>query len=157
MDIRDRVDSKQGIEERAAQYFSAGNNCCQSILLAANETWNLEMNPSLIAAGYFFQHGMSSGSTCGALVGAQMALGLLNERFNTGLKNKTANALYTEFIRTMGSSECKELRRRQNLTEKIGNKGCKKITQMTARVLYEFWENIYGQEDNDIRYYSNLK
>lgn len=155
-DGMEKIDSKRIMEERAAHYFSEGNNCCQSVLLATNDTWNLGITPLMISAGRFFQHGMGSGSTCGALIGAQMALGLLNERYDTKLKNKTANALYLEFERVFESSECKDLRKKQSFTDKIGYKGCKQITFRTAGILYELWENIHGQEQ-DIHYYSNLK
>jgi C_GCAxxG_C_C family probable redox protein len=152
----EKIDSKRIIEERAAHYFSEGYNCCQSVLLAANDTWNLGMAPMIITAGRFFQHGMGSGSTCGALIGAQMALGILNERYGTGLKNKTAYALFLEFEHTFEGSECKDLRKSQIFTDKIGYKGCKRITQTTAGILYEFWENIHAQEQV-IHHYSNLK
>ena len=152
----EQIKLKKKMEELAAKYFQEGYNCCQSVLLATNDVWKLEMDPMLISAGKFFQHGMSSGSTCGALVGAQMALGILNERYGTKLKNKTANTLFNEFVGAQGSTVCKELRKKQSLTEKIGYKGCKMITLTTAGILYEFWENIHGKE-KDLGNYSNLK
>lgn len=142
----ERTELRSLIEKQAARYFEEGYNCCQSILLATNDAWNLEIDPLIISAGHFFRNGMGSGSTCGALIGAQMALGILNERYGTKLKIKTAHTLYNEFVGALGSTDCKDLRKRQSFRDKIGYKGCKVITLTTAGILCEFWENIHGQE-----------
>lgn len=148
---------KSIIESRAAHYFSEAYNCCQSVLLAANDTWDLSISPDLITAGRFFEHGMGSGSTCGALVGAQMALGILNERMGTNFTNKFAHQLYEEFFKTFESCQCRELRKKQSFADRIGYKGCKRITLVTAGILYELWEKMNGKEYPDIGYYSDLK
>lgn len=142
----ERTELRSVIEKQAASYFDEGYNCCQSILLATNDAWNLEIDPLIISAGQFFRHGMGSGSTCGALIGAQMALGILNERYGTQLKIKTAHTLYDEFVRTLESTDCKDLRKKQSFRDKIGYKGCKMITLTTAGILCELWKNIHGQE-----------
>lgn len=148
---------KSIIESRAAHYFSKGYNCCQSVLLAANDTWDLRISPDLITAGRFLEHGMGSGSTCGALVGAQMALGILNERMRTILTNKSAHQLYEEFFKTFESCQCRELRKKQSFADRIGYKGCKRITLVTGGILYELWEKMNGKEYPGIGYYSDLK
>lgn len=143
----EKTELRSQIERQAARYFEEGQNCCQSILLAANDTWQLEIEPSLISsAGFFFRHGMGSGSTCGALIGAQLALGILNERYETKLKIKSAGTLYHEFVSTFGSSDCKDLRKGQGLLDKLGSKGCKTITLTAAGILYGFWERIDGKK-----------
>ncbi len=152
-----RRELKSILESRAAHYFSEGYNCCQSVLLAANDTWDLSISRDLITAGRFFEHGMGSGSTCGALVGAQMALGILNERMGTNLTNKSAHQLYAEFVKTFASCQCRELRKKQSFADRIGYKGCKRITLVTAGILYELWEKMNGKEYPGIGYYSDLK
>lgn len=142
----ERTELRSILEKQATRYFEEGYNCCQSILLATNDAWNLGIDPMLISAGQFFRNGMGSGSTCGALIGAQMALGILNERYRTQLKIKTAHTLYNEFVSILESSDCKDLRKKQGFRDKLGSKGCKVITQTTAGILCEFWENINGQE-----------
>lgn len=134
------------IEKQAARYFEERYNCCQSVLLAANDAWNLEINPLIISAGHFFQQGMGSGSTCGALIGAQMAMGILNERHGSQLGIKTAHTFYNEFTRVLGSTDCKDLRKKQSFRERMGYKGCKMITLTSAGILCEFWENLHGQK-----------
>ncbi len=133
------------LETQTARYFDEGYNCCQSILLATNDAWNLGIDPMIISAGQFFRHGMGSGSTCGALIGAQMALGILNERYGTQLKIKSAHTLYNEFVSVLESTDCRDLRKKQSFRDKLSNKGCKVITQTTSGILCEFWESIHGQ------------
>lgn len=143
----EKTELRSQIEKQAARYFEEGHNCCQSILLAANDGWQLGIDPSLISsAGFFFRHGMASGSTCGALIGAQLALGILNDRYETKLKIKSASTLYNKFVNAFGSPECKDLRKGQGLLDKLGSKGCRMITLTTAGILCEFWESIDGKK-----------
>lgn len=134
---------KELMEEKAAGWFTKGYNCCQSILLAARETYALEMNPDfLIEIGRFFREGMASGCTCGALVGAEMALGLVNKEQGLDLPPETAGALHDRFIKAFGSSCCRVLRKKQGVIGKMTKQGCKKITAGTAGLLYELIEEI---------------
>jgi C_GCAxxG_C_C family probable redox protein len=153
----ERREFQTKIENQAAHYFSEGYNCCQSLLLAANDFWELNLDPAIVSAGRFFQHGMSSGSTCGALIGAQMVFGILDGRYKTRLSNQYARQLFEDFDQVFGTTQCRELRKKQSLTDKIGYKGCKKITFMTAGIFYEFWESIHGNRTSGIDYYSNLE
>ncbi|MCO1601947.1 C-GCAxxG-C-C family protein [Desulfosporosinus nitroreducens] len=145
------------IERQAAHYFSKGFNCCQSILLAANDIWELNLDQAIIASGRFFQHGMGCGSTCGALIGAHMVLGILDNRYETKLSNKYARKLSEEFNQTFGTTQCSELRKKQSIMDKIGYKGCKRITFMTAGVFYEFWESTNGNQTPSVGHYSDVK
>lgn len=131
------------MQEKAASWFTKGFNCCQSVLLAANETYSLGLNPDFLQdAGYFFQEGMSSGCTCGALVGAEMALGLINKHQGLNLKPQAAAELHESFVKTFGSSCCRVLRKKQGVVERVTKQGCKRITAVTSGLLYELVEKI---------------
>lgn len=153
----ERKEFQTKIENQAVHYFSKGYNCCQSQLLAANDLWKLNLDQAIISAGRFFQHGMGSGSTCGALVGAQMVLGILDARYGTKLSNKYARQLFEEFDQTFGTTDCHGLRKKQSLSDKIGYKGCKKITFITAGIFFEFWENANGNETSGIGNNTHIK
>ncbi len=77
-------------------------NCCQGTLLPFCEECHLDRETALkIAAN--FGSGMRHGSTCGAVVGALMALGL------AGADEKKATALLRQFKEKNGSLLCAEL------------------------------------------------
>lgn len=124
------------IAQRASRYFSAGHNCCQSILLAAGEIWSLEIHPDVILAGEYFRQGLASGCTCGALAGGEMALAIYRQRRSLPADDQPAKQLYEQFVALFGSSCCRVLRQRQNILSKVNNQGCKKITAESAALLY---------------------
>lgn len=123
------------ISDRAAQYFSAGNNCCQSILLAASDVWSLDIHPDVILAGEHFRQGMASGCTCGALAGGEMALAIIRQRRGLQPDSRQAKAFYQQFVAHFGTSCCRSLRQRQNLVSRMKNSGCRDITAETAAIL----------------------
>ena len=81
-------------------------NCCQAVLLAFAE--ELKTDPeTLMKLGSAFGSGMATmDGTCGALVGAEMVLGLLGRQ----PVRADAKQLFTEFERRSGSSVCKTLK-----------------------------------------------
>lgn len=126
---------RQIIAEKAAKYFAEGNNCCQSVLLAANDIWHLEISRDLIDAGFFFREGMVSGCSCGALVGMEMALGVIQTRRGIPFKQDQAKELHDAFVKAFGSTCCRVLRKKQGLIKRTTQKGCKKITSGAAGIL----------------------
>ncbi|HBS60745.1 MAG TPA: hypothetical protein DEA44_15970, partial [Firmicutes bacterium] len=73
--------SMQGkIEQIARQRMGAGYNCCQAVLLAADECFELALPPEVLTAGKLFGGGLKSGCICGALTGLVMAAGVLQEK-----------------------------------------------------------------------------
>lgn len=77
-------------------------NCCQSVLVAFADT--LELDPAQAnALGRHFGAGMKHGSTCGALTGALMALGL------RGYDEATAQKLMQDFRERNGCLDCARL------------------------------------------------
>lgn len=89
--------------EQAVAYKRTGN-CCQAVLLAFGDM--LEMDDTrLTQLGKCFGSGMGGmQGTCGALVGAEMVLGLL------GGSMPQAKALHDAFTRTCGASICEDLK-----------------------------------------------
>ena len=81
-------------------------NCCQAVLLAYAD--ELHMDPgTLMKLGSAFGSGMATmDGTCGALVGAEMVLGLLGKQ----PVRADAKQLFTAFERQCGSSVCKTLK-----------------------------------------------
>lgn len=133
---------RNAIQEKADGYFAQGHNCCQSVMLAANDIWDLNISTDLIYAGQFFLEGMSSGCTCGALVGIEMSLGIIQKRKNLNLKPAVAEQVHDHFVKTFGSSCCRVLRKKQGFLERTTKKGCKKITSEAAGILYDLMEEL---------------
>ncbi|MGI6498332.1 MAG: C-GCAxxG-C-C family protein [Oscillospiraceae bacterium] len=77
-------------------------NCCQSSLLPFCQECHLDEETALKLSANFGS-GMRHGSTCGAVTGALMALGL------SGLDEKKASALIRKFKAKNGALTCREL------------------------------------------------
>ena len=81
-------------------------NCCQAVLLAFAD--ELRTAPeTLMKLGSAFGSGMATtGGTCGALVGAEMVLGLLGKQpVRAG-----AGTLFREFEQQCGATLCRDLK-----------------------------------------------
>lgn len=93
-------------EEKAVEYKHSGCNCCQAVLLSyAEEIGADEDTLRRIGAGF----GMGMGcmeSDCGALIGAVMADGLMNNRRNPA----NARKLRSSFREKCGAVVCGELK-----------------------------------------------
>ncbi len=102
------------LSERAAAHFLGGYNCAQSVLLTMFEHWNgkNELVPKLATA---FGGGIGrSGSVCGALTGAVMALGVKHGTNESSLEKRLkayelAHNLYKRFEEKHGTVMCREL------------------------------------------------
>lgn len=141
---------KELMQKKAAGWFAKGYNCCQSVLLAAQEIFSLAANPELLVnAGHFFREGMLSGCICGALVGAEMALGLINQKKGLDLKPQVAADLHDRFVKTFGSSCCRVVRKKQGVVGRLTGQGCQKVTAVTAGLLYELVEKLRAAPDPD--------
>ena len=62
-------------QEKATELHESGCNCCQAVLGACCEKWNMDPDTAY-RLGAFFGGGMRRGEVCGAVTGALMALGL---------------------------------------------------------------------------------
>ena len=93
--------------EKAVALKNSGSNCTQSILLAYQDLLDLPKE-KLEALGSYFQFGMGNAtSTCGALLGAALVLGCLEEEGN---KMSKARELNEEFKAKAGALICKDLK-----------------------------------------------
>ena len=97
------------IEERAARAveLKAGCNCAQAVVLSYADKLPLEEETlNKLAAGYGGGMGCMEG-TCGALVGAVMAAGMLTDGQGTG---RYAREILLGFRERCGATICKDLK-----------------------------------------------
>ena len=97
------------IEERAARAveLKAGCNCAQAVVLSYADKLPLEEETlRKLAAGYGGGMGCMEG-TCGALVGAVMAAGMLTDGQGTG---RYAREILLGFRERCGATICKDLK-----------------------------------------------
>jgi len=130
---------KAQIEKVAKQKMGAGYNCCQAVLLASDECFNLALSQEVLTAGKLFGGGIKSGCICGALTGLVMAAGLLQEKYPHPLGDGLAAHLYKRFQEEFGAICCRELRGGMSLWNRMGNRSCRALTGAAARILCELW------------------
>lgn len=107
-EIVDRI-NKQDLayseEERPLYHI----NCAEALLMAANEEFKLGLDERFIRAVCPFGGGIQSEKTCGALLGAVAAFGIMftEERPTSNDKMKEmTKKLVEEFEKEFGSLEC---------------------------------------------------
>lgn len=93
---------------KAVEYKHSGKNCCQAVLLAFKDKVNLSEEELLkLGAGFGVGFG-SMEATCGALIGANIILGLLSDG-RPSLMMKSKEMLY-EFKNMSKATICKDLK-----------------------------------------------
>ena len=93
--------------ETAAE-LKRSHNCCQAVLLAFEDLLPFDKN-TLLALGSTFGSGMGGmKGTCGALVGAEMALGLLG--YSGSSMNKLSRELHAEFEKRCKATICVDIK-----------------------------------------------
>ena len=99
----------------AEKYYKEGDyNCAESVLLAANEAYQLGIDPDtcsrLMSA---FGGGMGCGVVCGALAGSMAALGYMNvngrAHATSGFKDLCAGYVL-RFDAALGGRDCAKLK-----------------------------------------------
>ena len=89
-----------------AASLKAQMNCCQAVLCAFADELDMD-NAALMKLGSAFGSGMATmDGTCGALVGAEMVLGMLGKQ----PVRAQAKAVYNDFTAQCGSAVCRELK-----------------------------------------------
>ena len=84
------------------------HNCCQAVLLAYEDLLPYDKE-SLLMLGSTFGSGMGGMmGTCGALVGAEMVLGMLSQK--TSGMNGTSRKLFSAFEEKCGASRCIDIK-----------------------------------------------
>lgn len=93
--------------DKAAE-LKQSHNCCQAVLLAFEDRLPLD-HDTLLALGSTFGSGMGGmKGTCGALTGAEMALGLLGYQ-GSGM-NRYSRELFAAFESLCGASACIDIK-----------------------------------------------
>ena len=94
--------------EEAIKYKHSGYNCTQSVLMAYKDKLNIKEQDILkLSSGFLLGMGNMKG-TCGALIAANMLLGLLNES-KKRMMTLSAN-LVDEFEKKSGALICSDLK-----------------------------------------------
>lgn len=111
----------------AVKYYEEGFNCAQSILKAYGEVNSLEIS-QLLKASSSLGSGMKSGCACGALIGAELILGLLYSD-NPKLLHMKNRTMHDQFKKIFGATCCRIIQGEQK-------KICPKIVETSMELLY---------------------
>lgn len=91
-------------------YNLIGTNCAETMLHAANDAWNLELDPTVFKAVGGFGGGCGCGNLCGAIAGGLAAMGYLYIEGPTAHRCPTMQAksgmLVERVIERLGSERC---------------------------------------------------
>ena len=108
------MDGKIG--DKAAELFASGFNCSESVLLTLTKEFKKPTNLIIPSIATGFGAGIArTGSTCGALTGATMTIGLIVGRNKPDDEEKRdtvyemASRMIMEFEKEFGTSLCKDL------------------------------------------------
>lgn len=130
-----------------------GKNCCQAVLMASGEAFNLPMGEDIQAAASLFGYGIGSGCTCGALVGMVMVSGIFQQYQAHPLGKKLSVKLHDDFKKQFGSTCCRVIKKqRHNL---IGSRACIELTAQATDMLVKEWEGILNAEPIASIYYNS--
>lgn len=93
------------------KYYSKESNfnCAEAMLHAANETYNLGLDPKAFKLAAGFGSGMNINGPCGALTGAVMALGALFVKDRAHESDRIKNLekeLFDKYKESMGDINC---------------------------------------------------
>ena len=116
-------------------------NCAEILLLSANEKYELGLDDRFIKAVCPFGGGLQSEKTCGALLGALSAIGIMYAEdrpcTNDKMKDLTKN-LVEEFEKEFGAIDCKYIKEHH----RSETEGCSLVKIRAAEV---FERVIKGQ------------
>ncbi len=128
--------------KRAENYYVAHRLCCsEAVLLVLNQAFNGGLPPATaVSLGSGFCGGMGgAGSTCGALSGAEMALGIyLGPTQKGGVGNRAfrrlSKELHDRFGERFGSTSCRALTAHFSSGRKGQRQNCRVITGFGAQL-----------------------
>ena len=119
-----------GIGEEAVRFHQQGCNCAQSVLSACGKYTGLDQNTAMsIAAG--FGGGVRSGEICGAISGAVMAIGLIEQdkRRVAALARQCVDSFREKF----GCVRCMELKQNRVSCDALIEYGAKYIEDLMTQ------------------------
>jgi len=138
----------KSIGDKAVELFASGYNCSESVLLALTREFNKPTDPIIPSIATGFGGGIArTGSTCGALTGAIMTIGLTVSRNRPDETEKRdtvygmASKMIVEFEKEFGTSLCKNLTKcdlrtpeghEKFLSQKIRETVCPKFVRWSA-------------------------
>lgn len=127
----------------AKEYFNGGYNCAESVVLAFCEVTG-SCSGDLLPVATGFGGGIGrSGCVCGALAGANIALGSVFGRKSLQDDKKRpydlAGQLYKEFEQEFGSSCCRVINK-GDFKSKEHRMRCSGIAAKTAEILFKIME-----------------
>ena len=138
----------ENVDDKAVELFASGFNCSESVLLALNREFNKPTEHIIPCIATGFGGGIArTGSTCGALTGAIMIIGLIIGPRKAGELEKKeevyemALKMIENFEKEFGSSLCKNLTKCDLRTpeghekfqsQKIKDTVCSKFVQWCA-------------------------
>ncbi len=131
-EIVDKINKQElsySVEERPKYHI----NCAETLLMAANEEYKLGLDERFIKAVCPFGGGIQSEKTCGALLGAIAALGIMytEEKPSTNDKMKEiTKKLVEEFEKEFGSLDCAYIK----ANHRSETEGCNPVKLRTAEV-----------------------
>lgn len=130
------------LREKTTYYYSMmGKGCAESILLAANDSYNLKLTESEVQLFAGFRTGMGCGSTCGGLTGA---IGVLSRMYG---QREDFHALCGQFVSAFeakldcGTIACSTLAAKY----KTETSRCVAAVELTADALEEFINKLEGK------------
>lgn len=104
-------------------------NCCEHMVISGHEVYGYPLSETMIKMAKGFGGGMKIGTTCGALTGGVMVLGLLfedHEKFD-----EIVEAFLVDFKRSYKTLDCQPLK----TAYRQEDKGWQPVIIMAARVL----------------------
>ena len=129
--MTERMKQAQALRDRADRHY----NCCQSVLIPFCRSCGLSEEEAY-SLGAHFGAGMKYGSTCGAVTGALMVLGL------AGRDEETARTFRERFAAAHGALECDPL---LALTEQRGEERKQGCDRLVCRSV-ELVEGLLGEK-----------
>ena len=116
-----------GIGEEAVRFHQQGCKCAQSVLSACGKYTGLDQNTALsVAAG--FGGGVRSGEICGAISGAVMAIGLIEQ--DKRRVAVLAKQCVDSFREKFGCVRCMELKQNRVSCDALIEYGAKYIEDL---------------------------
>jgi len=138
----------RSVGDKAVELFASGFNCSESVLLALTREFNKAVDPIIPSVATGFGGGIArTGSTCGALTGAIMTIGLTVSRNKPDETEKRdtvyrmALKMIVGFEKEFGTSLCKTLTKcdlrtpeghEKFLSQKIRETVCPKFVRWSA-------------------------
>lgn len=116
-------------------------NCAEALLMAANEEYKLGLDNRFIKAVCPFGGGIQSEKTCGALLGAVAAFGVMftEEKPTTNEKLKEmTKKLVEEFENEFGALDCAEIKAHH----RSETEGCNPVKLRAAEVFERVMKNV---------------